>query len=124
MYLSPFKDVWGPRIIFAGPSRFFTQANKEQQRETVHVVYSINNNLSEYNSIGEPRSEPTTLVKISPLRGYSVNENYQGLNVFGEFRSEPTNLVKISLRRKSPVSISYPDLDILGELRSEPNNLV
>ena len=24
VYLSPFKDVWGSRIIFAGPSKVFT----------------------------------------------------------------------------------------------------
>ena len=103
MYLSPFKDFWGSRSIFAGPSIIFSQANKEQQRETVHAVYSINNNLSAQNSIGELRSEPTILVKISLLRGYPVNENYQGINAFGEFSSEPANLVKISLQRKFPV---------------------
>ena len=34
VYLSPFKDVWGSRIIFAGPSKVFTRANKDQQRES------------------------------------------------------------------------------------------
>ena len=32
VYLSPFKDVGGSRIIFAGLSKVFTQANKDQQR--------------------------------------------------------------------------------------------
>ena len=32
VYVSPFKDVWGSRIIFAGPSLIFTQANRDQQR--------------------------------------------------------------------------------------------
>ena len=32
-YLSPFKDVCGSRTIFAGQSKVFTQANKDQQRE-------------------------------------------------------------------------------------------
>ena len=32
VYLPPFKDVWGSRIIFAGPSKIFTQANKDQKR--------------------------------------------------------------------------------------------
>ena len=31
--MSPFTDVGGSRIIFAGPSKVFTQANKDQQRE-------------------------------------------------------------------------------------------
>ena len=42
VYLSPFKDVWGSRIIFAGPSKIFTQANRELQRESNHAVYSHN----------------------------------------------------------------------------------
>ena len=46
VYLSPFKDVWGSRIIFAGPSTFFIQTNKEQQRETIHAVYSVSKNCS------------------------------------------------------------------------------
>ena len=65
MYLSPFRDERGSRIIFAGPSRFFTQANKKQQRKTIHVVYSVRENCSEINSIGELRFEPTSKVKIS-----------------------------------------------------------
>ena len=31
--LSPFKDVGGSRIIFASPSKVFTQADKDQKRE-------------------------------------------------------------------------------------------
>ena len=60
VYLSPFKDVWGSRIIFAGPSGFFTQANKDQQRETIHAVYSVRqdclNTSDKTNIIGEFRS--------------------------------------------------------------------
>ena len=41
VYLSPFKNVWRSRVIFAGPSKYFTQANEEQQRETVHAVNSV-----------------------------------------------------------------------------------
>ena len=33
----------GSRIIFAGLSKVFTQANKDQQRESNHAVYSLNN---------------------------------------------------------------------------------
>ena len=40
--MSPFKDVWGSRIIFAGPGKvFFTRVNKEKQRESNHAVYSL-----------------------------------------------------------------------------------
>ena len=44
--MSPFKDVRGSRIIFAGPSKVFTGANNVQQREANHAVsslYSIDN---------------------------------------------------------------------------------
>ena len=38
VYLSPFEDVWGSRIIFAGPSKIFTQENKDQQRGSNYAV--------------------------------------------------------------------------------------
>ena len=41
VYLSPFKDVGGPRIIFADPSNVFSCANKDQQRESNHAVYAF-----------------------------------------------------------------------------------
>ena len=39
--LNPFKDVWGSRIIFAGPNKVFTQANREQKRDSNHAVYTV-----------------------------------------------------------------------------------
>ena len=69
VYLSPFKDVGGSRIIFAGPSKFFTEANKDQQRQTIHAVYSIRKDYLdksvETNIIAEFRSESFSKVKIS-----------------------------------------------------------
>ena len=41
VYLSPFKDVWGSRIILAGPNKVFTQANREQLRDSNHAVYAF-----------------------------------------------------------------------------------
>ena len=38
--LSQFKDIWGSRIIFAGPSKLFTLANKEIESKTVNAIYS------------------------------------------------------------------------------------
>ena len=68
-YRSPFKDVGGSQIIFAGFSKFFTQANKDQQRESSHAVYSVYrdklNKSMEYNIIGELRSESISKVQIS-----------------------------------------------------------
>ena len=42
VYLSLFKDVSGSRIIFSDPSKILTQANRDQQRESHHAVYSLN----------------------------------------------------------------------------------
>ena len=57
------------RIIFTGPSKFFTQANKDQQRETIHAVYSNNRDYLdksvETNIIGELRSESISKIKIT-----------------------------------------------------------
>ena len=39
VYLSPFKDIWGSRIIFAGPNKEFTRANKVPGSN--HAVYMI-----------------------------------------------------------------------------------
>ena len=38
VYMSPFKDNWGSRIIFAGPNKVFTKTNKEQLRNSNHAV--------------------------------------------------------------------------------------
>ena len=100
----------GFKDYFFGSQQIFTQANKEQQRESVHAVYSVSKNKSEYNSLGELRSEPTNLVKISLQRESSVDENCLDLNIIGEFRPDLNNLVKISFLRKSSVSINCLDL--------------
>ena len=65
VYLSPFKDMWGSRIAFAGPSKSFTLANWEQQRKTVQATYSVKENYEKTNITGELRSEPIGKVKIS-----------------------------------------------------------
>ena len=41
VYLSPLEDIWGSRIIFAGPNKVFTQANKEHLRDSNHAVYAF-----------------------------------------------------------------------------------
>ena len=72
MYLSPFKDVGGSRIIFAGLSKVFTQANKKQQRESSHALKSlvntdILNEPTDYNIEGEFRLDSISKMKTSPL---------------------------------------------------------
>ena len=68
VYLSPFKDIWGSRIIFARPNKEFTKASKEQIRGSSHAVYmsnteSIEENNSEHKK--EIRFESKGMVQIS-----------------------------------------------------------
>mgnify|MGYP007004153242 CR=1 FL=1 len=41
VYLSPFKDVWGSRIIFAGPHKAFTRGNRGFQTEVSNAVFLL-----------------------------------------------------------------------------------
>ena len=70
VYLSSFKDIWGSRIIFGGPNKVFTKANKEQARRSNHAVYTLKAESTdndkdniEYNK--EIRFESKGKVKIS-----------------------------------------------------------
>ena len=62
VYLSQFKDIWGSRIIFAGPSKSFTSANKELESKTVYAIYSAKETYRKTNYTGEFRSEPNRKV--------------------------------------------------------------
>ena len=60
------------KSIFAGPSKVFTQANKDQLRESNHAVYSLYNSdiLGNSNNcgVGEGvRSESNGKMRTSPL---------------------------------------------------------
>ena len=71
--------MWGSRIIFAGPSKFFTKAYKDQQRDTIHAVNSVRqdclNKSVKTNIIGELRSESISKVKISLQIGCDILSN-------------------------------------------------
>ena len=41
VYVSPFKDIWRSRIIFASPNKVFTRTIKEQLRDPNHAVYAF-----------------------------------------------------------------------------------
>ena len=87
--MSPFKDVEGSRIIFAGPNKMFTQVNKDQQRDSSHSVYSVNkdylNTFIKTSIIGKLRSESNSRIKISHL-----------MESTGELRLESNSRIKIS----------------------------
>jgi len=46
-YLSPFKDVYGSRLIFAGPHRSFTKGNDEKYSEMSNAVFLIRERILE-----------------------------------------------------------------------------
>ena len=87
VYLSQFKDIWGLRIIFAGPSKLFTLANKEIESKTVYAIYSAKEIYQKTDYIGEFRSEPTRKVEISHHTSKSETRA-------GEVRSEPNSKVE------------------------------
>ena len=41
VYLSPFKDVDGSRIIYAEPSKCFTTIDNDQNLDSNHAIYSV-----------------------------------------------------------------------------------
>ena len=45
VFLSPFKDKWGSRIIFAGPHKTFTTGNNGLKTEISHAVFSIHQEI-------------------------------------------------------------------------------
>ena len=47
VYKSPFKDIFGSRIIFAGPHAAFTRGNRGLQDEVSHAVFHINRRREE-----------------------------------------------------------------------------
>ena len=47
VYLSLFKDVYGSRLIFAGPHRSFTKGNDEKHSEMSNAVFLIRERVLE-----------------------------------------------------------------------------
>ena len=45
VYLSPFKDVWGSRIIFAGPHKAFTEGNRGVRTDLSHAVFLLRDRM-------------------------------------------------------------------------------
>ena len=41
VYLSPFKDVNGSRIIYAGPSKWFTRTDNDCIQDSNYAIYSV-----------------------------------------------------------------------------------
>ena len=68
MYLSPFKDVWGSRIIFAGPHKVFTKINQEQLRASNLAVYSAGSDKVQQNSNNNLKTRKDRFNPIDRIR--------------------------------------------------------
>ena len=71
VYLSPFKDVNGSMVIYAGPSKWFTKTGNDCNQESNYAIYSafgtsIKNEPCSTDKYKEPRSESINKVEISP----------------------------------------------------------
>ena len=92
VYLSPFKDMEGSRIIYAGPSKCFTRTDDDLNREWNHAVDTVSctDTMEEsYNTKarggGESRFEPKCKVRNSPLIDMScLKSDDLGLNVIDD----------------------------------------
>ena len=47
VYLSPFEDIYGSRLIFAGPHKSFTKGNDGKHSEMLNVVFLIRERIFE-----------------------------------------------------------------------------
>ena len=90
VYLSPFEDVEGSRIIYAGPSKCFTRIDNEQNQESNHAIYTvfgtdIVEELCNTEVYGECRFKPKGKVRISPLTCMvGLKDEIGNLNVIDE----------------------------------------
>ena len=68
VYLSSFKDIWGSRIIFAGPNKVFTKANKEQSRDLSHAVYAFESSEELDDNSGELKTREIRFDSIGRIK--------------------------------------------------------
>ena len=66
VYLSPFKDVWGSRIIFAGPHHAFTQGNLGVRDEVSLAVFLLRDRFED-SFLREEESRPYSLLTDKAL---------------------------------------------------------
>ena len=90
VYLSPFKDMDGSRIIYAGPSKCFTRIDNEQNLESNYAIYTvfgtgIENEPCNTELYGEYRYKSKDTVRISPLTDMvRLKDKIGNLNVSNE----------------------------------------
>jgi len=71
VYLSPFKDVYGSRLIFAGPHRSFTRRNDENYSEMSNAVFLIRERILE--DMNNDTEERCYAITTNEKLGLTVN---------------------------------------------------
>ena len=77
VYLSPFKDIYGSRLIFAGPHKSFTKTDNGLKTDMLNVVFLIRDQVyEEIEDEYEDRCFSITRVKRLGLtiNPYPINE--------------------------------------------------
>ena len=77
VYLSPFKDIYGSRLIFAGPHKSFTKTDNGLKTDMLNVVFLIRDQVyEEIEEEYEDRCFSITRVKRLGLtiNPYPINE--------------------------------------------------
>ena len=69
VYKAPFKDVWGSRLIFAGPHQSFTQGNKGLRADVNHAVYKLRQVLEDTLS---PKTNIPIKIKVDKMEDISI----------------------------------------------------
>ena len=116
MYLSPFKDVWGSRIMFAGPQKVFTKINKQMSGDSNHAVYTadVNEIQEQCNSGLEIREDRFNSIERIRTSLYSSLEISDEIEETRKVRFDSIGRIRAS---------SYPSViedDILQEMGCQP----
>ena len=109
MYILPFKDVIGSRIIFAGLSKWFTKTDNDCNPESNYAIYSafgtsIENKPCSTDKYKEPRSESINKVKISPWVE-TMEMNDEDSNVNDDYVQDVVDLIDIGEIRKGSLEL-------------------
>ena len=71
VYLSPFKDIYGSRLIFAGPHRSFTKNDDGKRSDMSNAVFLIKNQI--YEDLDEDYEDRCFSVTTDKRLGFTIN---------------------------------------------------
>ena len=73
VFLSPFKDKWGSRIIFAGPHKAFTTGNNDLKTDISHAVFSIHQDIEREENLREEVNQVHFSIPVNDKLGLAVD---------------------------------------------------